>query len=103
MRNVGKGGRGKIEQRVEAVKRRIDEIETRFPAEATLDKVASINDAILATKIEALSAEVERLQSNLITKWDVATIIFLVLGALGGLILSLRLLSFSSKDLCDLG
>lgn len=72
-----------IERRVEVIKDRIENIETRFPDVATLDKVASINDAILATKIDALSADVRRLQDNLLSKWDVATVVFAILGALG--------------------
>jgi hypothetical protein len=71
---------------------RIDKIEKRIPSEATIDKVASVNDAILATHIETLSESIKRIEDRLLTKWDVAKIVFTIIGALGvitGLILTI--------------
>lgn len=65
---------------------RLKEIEKRFPEESTLEKIASINDAILATNIETLSESIKRIEDKLLTKWDVAKIIFQILGGLGILI-----------------
>jgi hypothetical protein len=48
-----------------------------------LEKIASINDAILATKIEQLEKSLGLLDSRMVTKWDVATIVFAVIGAIG--------------------
>ncbi|SRR6266487_5246478 len=77
--------RREVEGAVKAVQERLERIEQRFPEEATLDKIASINDAILATKIERLEKSIENLESRLLTKWDVATIVFAVLAAVGGI------------------
>lgn len=65
---------------------RLKEIEKKFPKESTLEKIASINDAILATNIETLSESIKRIEDKLLTKWDVAKIIFQILGGLGILI-----------------
>ncbi len=68
------------------LKKHVEEIENRFPKEATLEKIASVNDAILATKFEALSESIKRIEDKLLTKWDVAKVIFQILAALGVLI-----------------
>jgi hypothetical protein len=64
---------------------RLERMEQRFPEEATVDKIASINDAILGTKVEQLQKSLEQLESRMLTKWDVATIVFTVITAIGGL------------------
>jgi hypothetical protein len=74
-----------VEVAVNAVQDRLERIEQRFPEEATLDKVASVNDAIFATKIERLEKSIENLDSKMLTKWDVATILMTILGAITGL------------------
>lgn len=74
---------------VDALKRRLAEVEARFPDQSTIDKVASVNDAILATKVEHLEAEVKRLETridDMPTKWDIATIVFAVIASLGVLV-----------------
>jgi len=68
----------------EAFQERLERIEQRFPEEATLEKIASINDAILATKIEQLEKSVEELGNRILSKWDVATIVFAVIASVGG-------------------
>lgn len=68
------------------LKKRIEEIENRFPKEATLEKIASVNDAILATKVEALSDSIKRIEDKLLTKWGVAKVVFAILAALGVLV-----------------
>jgi hypothetical protein len=67
----------------EAFQERLERIEQRFPEEATLEKIASINDAILATKIEQLEKSVEELGNRILSKWDVATIVFAVIASVG--------------------
>ncbi len=42
-----------------------------------------MNDAILATKVEQLQKSIEQLDSRILTKWDVATIVFAVMAAIG--------------------
>jgi hypothetical protein len=71
------------EEAVTALHKRLERVEQRFPEEATLEKIASINDAILATKIEQLEKSLGLLDSRMVTKWDVATIVFAVIGAIG--------------------
>lgn len=51
---------------------RIMNIESRFPEEAKLEKIASINDALLSERIDQLSQQVENLEKRTLTKWDVA-------------------------------
>ena len=66
--------------------RRIETIERRLPKEATLDKLESVIDAILATQIEALTQSVNDIKKNMLTKWDLAKVVFTILGALGVMI-----------------
>lgn len=68
------------------VEERLAAIEERFPDAAAIDKIASVNDAIMATKIEALEKTVVELQSKMLTRWDVALVLFAVLGALSALV-----------------
>ena len=75
-----------VEERTEVLKQRLETIEKRFPKESTLEKIASVNDAILGTKVEELQRAIERIESKLLTKWDVAKIVFTIVGALGALI-----------------
>jgi hypothetical protein len=76
--------RREVEAAITALQGRLEQIEQRFPEEATLEKIATVNDAILATKIEQLEKSIENLESKLLTKWDVATIVFAVFAAIGG-------------------
>jgi flagellar biosynthesis/type III secretory pathway chaperone len=83
MWHYNKGLSDTNEETVDTLHKRLERVEQRFPEEATLEKIASINDAILATKIEQLEKSLELLDSRMITKWDVATIVFAVIGAIG--------------------
>jgi len=55
-------------------------IEQRFPPEAQLEKIASINDAILSERIEQLMKQIELLESRILSKWDVAVTVSTVIG-----------------------
>jgi hypothetical protein len=77
--------RREAEEVVGSLRERLEQVERRFPEESTLEKISSINDAILATKIEQLEKSIENLESRLLTKWDVATIVFAVFAAIGGI------------------
>ena len=72
-----------VNVKVDELKKRIEAIESRFPQEATLEKIASVNDAILATQLETLSDSIKAIQDKMLTKWDVAKIVFAILSALG--------------------
>jgi len=80
---TGKDVKELVNEKFEELKKRVEAIETRFPKEATLEKIASVNDAILATQLEAMSDSIKEIQKNILTKWDVVKILFAILGALG--------------------
>ena len=73
----------KVKQKVDEIKKRIEEIEKRFPAEGTLEKIASVNDAILATNIESLTDSIKKIEERILTKWDIAKVVFQIIAALG--------------------
>jgi hypothetical protein len=54
---------------------RISKIESRFPEEAKLEKIASINDALLSERIDQLAKQVENLERRILSKCDVALIV----------------------------
>jgi hypothetical protein len=87
-----------IDVKVNALRKRIEEIEKRFPNQDKIDKIASVNDAILATQIESLTETVKKLEEKVLTKWDVAKIVFQIIAALSGLVgLALLVITFLSK------
>jgi len=61
-----------IEGQMHEVSDRIKKIEDRFPEESQIEKIASINDALLAERIDQLSKQVQALESRTLSKWDVA-------------------------------
>ena len=66
-----------------ALEKRIQTIESRLPSSATIDKISSVNDAILATNIESLTRTVKRIEEKMLTKWDVAVVMFQIIGVIG--------------------
>lgn len=72
-----------VEEKINEIKKRLDDIEARFPKEATLDKLASINDAILGTQVETLTESLRDIREKMLTRWDVVKVVFAVLSALG--------------------
>ncbi len=75
-----------VNEKVNELKKRIEAIEARFPPEAKLEKIASVNDAILATQLEAMSDSIKAIQDKMLTKWDVAKVVFAILGSLGAIV-----------------
>lgn len=79
-----------VERAVASFQMRVEKIEERFPDATEIDKIASINDAVLATKIETIQRQIEkiekRLDDDLVTKWQVALIVFAILSAVGGVV-----------------
>lgn len=89
----------RIDEKTLSLKDRIEEIEQRFPSQDTVDKVASVNEAILATQVENLSEAIKGLEQRILSKWDVAKIVFQIIAALGGLIgVILGLITFFVKN-----
>ena len=66
-----------------SIEDRIRQIEERFPDADTIEKVTSINEAVLAVTLKNVQKALERVESRLLTKWDVAKIVFQILTALG--------------------
>ncbi len=72
-----------VEERVLPLKKRIEEIERRFPNESTIEKIASVNEAVLATRLDSLTESIRKNEGKLLTKWDVTVIVLKIIGALG--------------------
>jgi len=68
-----------MEEKTATLNERIEKIEERFPSSATLDKVASVNDAILATTVEELAKSIKRIEDKMINQWDVAKVVFQII------------------------
>ena len=86
-----------IEQKTSFLYDKIEEIEKRFPSDATIEKISSVNDAILATNIESLFESLKRIEDKLLSKWDVAKIVFQIIASLGGVIaLAIVAIKFAS-------
>jgi len=72
-----------VSQHTAALRKRLEAIEKRFPEKDSIDKIASVNDAILATRMEAIEESIRRIEKSLISRWDVAKIVFAIIGVLG--------------------
>jgi type II secretory pathway pseudopilin PulG len=64
--------RHEVRRQFSELQARILKIESRFPEEAKLDKISSINDALLSERIDQLSQQVNNLEERILSKWDVA-------------------------------
>tara|TARA_B100000508_G_C11432154_1_gene264006 strand:+ start:439 stop:951 length:513 start_codon:yes stop_codon:yes gene_type:complete len=65
---------------------RIAKIEGRFPPDADLDKVASINDALLSERIDQLTKRLEGVEARILSKWDVALVVSAILGGISAVV-----------------
>jgi hypothetical protein len=74
-----------VDRMVKAVEDRLARVERRFPEESTIDKIASVNDAILATKVEQLEKAVKEIEPRLLARWDVAIVTLAIVSAITGL------------------
>ena len=61
-----------IDDHLAELREGLAKIESRFPEEAKLEKIASINDALLSERIDQLAKQVENLEQRVLSKWDVA-------------------------------
>lgn len=71
-----------IKNHMEEVSERIKKIEDRFPEEAQIEMIASINDALLAERIDQLSKQVQALESRTLSKWDVALTVGVIISGI---------------------
>ena len=74
--------RVEIEERIEAFHKRLENIESRFPEKDSIDKIASINDALFAERIEQLQKKIETIEKSNLTKWDVALVVSMVVAGI---------------------
>ena len=77
---------GKIDESIVTLNERIENIEKRFPEQDTVDKIASVNEAVLGTKIDNLTLTIQKLEEKLLSRWDVVKIVFQIIAALSALI-----------------
>lgn len=61
-------------------------IEERFPDDSSIDRYASVNDAILATEIGALKDGVSRVERNQLTTGRVIWTVLSINGALAAIV-----------------
>lgn len=65
---------------------RVENIERRFPDESKIEKIASINDALLSERIDQLKEQFDRLDGKLLTKWDIAVIVSTIIGGISAIV-----------------
>ena len=75
-----------IENELEEFRDRIAKIEKRFPSEAQLEKIASINEAIFAVRIDQLANQIDALEGRILSRWDVAVTVSSIIGAIFAII-----------------
>lgn len=71
-----------VEVQLSEVQKRIQKIEDRFPEEAKIEKIASINDALLSERIDQLSKQVENIENKMLSHWDVALVVSAIIAAI---------------------
>lgn len=62
---------------------RLERVERRLPDPNDVDKVASVNEALLSKGLEDLRQVVAKLDERTLSKWDVATTVFAIFTAMG--------------------
>jgi hypothetical protein len=81
-----------VEKQLNELRRKIEQISTTAQNDTVNERVAFSNDVILAAYIQDLRGSLNRLESKILNRWDVAIIVFTIMGALSGLImLALRI------------
>jgi hypothetical protein len=71
-----------ISKEFQHFKERIEKIERRFPDESQIDKVASINDALLSQRIDQLKERIDKMEEKIQSKWDIALTVSAILGGI---------------------
>lgn len=79
--NIKLSGDPGLTTEIAVLRGEIAQIKERLPDEAVIDKVASINEALLAKGLENVQRALERLEDRTLTRWDVVTVVFAVLAA----------------------
>lgn len=84
--DISVGQRSDTAREIDVLKGRVAKIEERLPDDAVLDKVASLNEALLAKGLENVQKEIDRLQQSMLTRWDVVTVLFATLAAIAAVV-----------------
>ena len=74
------------DDRLNVIEARVEALEDRIPADSIIDKVASINDAVLAKALENLEQRVKNVEESQLSKWDVAQVILILLGGMSTIV-----------------
>jgi hypothetical protein len=74
--------KSQFQTQLQEVGDRIAKIENRFPEESKIEKIASINDALLSERIDQLSKQLENIEKKILTKWDVAVLVSMMIGGI---------------------
>lgn len=74
--------KAEVRQDLKEFKDRIAKIESRFPDESKLDKIASINDALLSERIDQVKERLDKLEEKALTRWDVALTVSAIIGGI---------------------
>ncbi len=78
-----------IENQIKEVQSQIVQITHRLPNEADIRNIL-IKLALLEKTIENITTSLTNLEGKILTKWDVVWIVFLTVGALGGILTILK-------------
>lgn len=71
-----------IRRQIADVEDCIRKIEGRFPEEAKIEKIASINDVLLTARIDQLSEQLKHIEERILSKWDVAVVVGLIIAGI---------------------
>lgn len=78
-----------LDRHVGGLEKKLNEIEAAYPSDDQIEKYAAINDAILNAKLSLteknLKESLEKMASSIPTKWDIAKIVMLIIGAFAGI------------------
>jgi len=72
----------KIREQIKEFNERIAKIESKFPDDSKIEKISSINDAIFSERIDQLQKTVQRLEEKQLSRWDVALVVSMIVGAI---------------------
>lgn len=74
--------RMEIDKKLSELRSRLETIESRFPNEAVIDKISSINDALLAERLDNLGKRIDAIEKKQLSKWDVAIVVSMVVAGI---------------------
>jgi hypothetical protein len=69
----------RINKRLEVLRDRLEEIESRYPDEGSIERTLSVNEALLSERIDQLAVQTQGLEARVLSRWDVAMIVSTVL------------------------